>query len=99
LVGAKAPRTSPTRTNPFAAHAITAQTITAQTIAAVAPVLLVEVAALAQGFLGAALHFDVIEFGLGLDHPARGGGLDAALFARCWQTGGQLVFHGTMVRR
>ena len=63
------------------------------TVAVVALVVLIEVAALAQGFLGAALHFDVIEFGLRLHHPVAGGGLDAALFAGGRQAGGQLVFH------
>ena len=47
---------------------------------------------MAQGFLGAAVHFDVIEFGLGLHHPA-GGWLDEALFSGGGQAGGELVFH------
>ena len=54
----------------------------------------VQVAALAQGFLLAALlQFHVLQLFFGFKGPA-GGGLDAALLLHARLTGGQLVFHG-----
>lgn len=80
-------RSNPFSSNPFRAKSFAGCSFACEAFAAITLVLLVEVAALAQGFLGAALDFHVIKFGLGLDHPA-GGGLDAALFGGGRQTGG-----------
>ena len=60
----------------------------------VAALLLVEVAALAQGFpLALLIEFDVIELLIGLEALA-GGRLDAALFLHRRLACSQLVFHG-----
>ena len=56
--------------------------------------LVIEVAALAQGFpLALLIEFDVIELLIGLEGLA-GGRLDAALFLHCRLACSQLVFHG-----